>query len=454
MIDSALYRSLPLTYRQQEVTFLYDCLRGGDSCCVLGVSGSGKSNFARFIVRPDVRTAFLGSDAGRFAVVLIDGHSLDSDGSVEWRVYELMLHRLLRTSQAMQIDGAVLGPLEDLYQRLIMTPSALLGQRYLERVLMALIEGQGLSVAFIFDEFDDVVREANRQLFGSLRALRDLYKYSLTYALLVRDPLELLRDVPDEIEAFTELVRLHTTALGGYTRDDAAEELDRLADRWGYTPPGAGTIDGLWRLSGGHPGLLRAAYDALAGGRVPPDGLTSAGLASDPEVEAECHKLWASLPNDERAALATVAAMEASADYAPSDGLRRLMQKRVVALADDLAVVASPVLAVFAARQPLSREGLVVEPFSQRVFVDGREVELSPLEFKLLTYLYGRRSQVCSRDELIDCLYSDEKVRAGVSDNRIDVVVARLRDAIEPDRRQPRYVLTVRGRGFRLADSA
>jgi DNA-binding response OmpR family regulator len=41
---------------------------------------------------------------------------------------------------------------------------------------------------------------------------------------------------------------------------------------------------------------------------------------------------------------------------------------------------------------------------------------------------------------------------SGVSDTRLDSVVKRLRKQIEPDSQEPRYILTVRGAGFRLVD--
>jgi len=41
-----------------------------------------------------------------------------------------------------------------------------------------------------------------------------------------------------------------------------------------------------------------------------------------------------------------------------------------------------------------------------------------------------------------------------VSDNRVDTMVGRLREKIEPDRRRPRYLLSVRGRGYRLMTGA
>jgi two-component system alkaline phosphatase synthesis response regulator PhoP len=81
---------------------------------------------------------------------------------------------------------------------------------------------------------------------------------------------------------------------------------------------------------------------------------------------------------------------------------------------------------------------------SGRVWVEGRAIsDLTPAEFTLLSYLFERRGEVCSRDEL-------EALYPGKSQN-VDTLMDQLRGKIESAPRRPRYVITVRGRGFKLA---
>jgi DNA-binding response OmpR family regulator len=95
-------------------------------------------------------------------------------------------------------------------------------------------------------------------------------------------------------------------------------------------------------------------------------------------------------------------------------------------------------------------KGLHMDSGSCRVTVDGRPVELSSREFKLLRFFIGHPGRVYSRDQLLDRIWGDESF---VEPRTVDVHVSRLRGAIESDPSNPRYILTVRGLGYRFADA-
>jgi len=85
-----------------------------------------------------------------------------------------------------------------------------------------------------------------------------------------------------------------------------------------------------------------------------------------------------------------------------------------------------------------------------RRLTDGRggQVPLSNGEFNLLAALLAARGRVLSRDQLIDMSrrYDNE-----VYDRAVDVQILRLRRKIEPDPRQPTYIVTERGVGYSFA---
>ena len=77
-----------------------------------------------------------------------------------------------------------------------------------------------------------------------------------------------------------------------------------------------------------------------------------------------------------------------------------------------------------------------------------QELYLSALEYKLLLVFLQHRGQTLTRDRLLEEIWDC----AGdfVSDNTLTVYIKRLREKIEPEPQNPRYIRTVRGLGYRL----
>jgi DNA-binding response OmpR family regulator len=80
---------------------------------------------------------------------------------------------------------------------------------------------------------------------------------------------------------------------------------------------------------------------------------------------------------------------------------------------------------------------------------EGRLIELSALEFRLLAALVQADGHVLSRDRLLDVLSGPDA--EGVLERSVDVYVGRLRSKLGDDPERPRYVATVRGAGYRTA---
>ena len=93
--------------------------------------------------------------------------------------------------------------------------------------------------------------------------------------------------------------------------------------------------------------------------------------------------------------------------------------------------------------------GLEVDFPSCTVSVDKKKVSLSSREFKLLQFLTRRPGRVYSREQLLDQVWGDETF---VEPRTVDVHISRLRAAIEKDKEHPKYIITVRGLGYKFAD--
>ncbi len=92
---------------------------------------------------------------------------------------------------------------------------------------------------------------------------------------------------------------------------------------------------------------------------------------------------------------------------------------------------------------------LEMDPERHRVRCDGQTVSLTASEFKLLQTLMQAPGRVFSRNELLKVFYQHGEI---VVDRVVDVHIGNLRQKIESQPSQPRYILTVRGFGYTFTD--
>ena len=76
---------------------------------------------------------------------------------------------------------------------------------------------------------------------------------------------------------------------------------------------------------------------------------------------------------------------------------------------------------------------------------------LTNLEYRLLLLLYGRLGKIVTKYDVVEAVWGEDYIDE-VDDARIEKLVSRLRQKLEPDAANPRYVITVRGRGYKLVE--
>jgi len=93
--------------------------------------------------------------------------------------------------------------------------------------------------------------------------------------------------------------------------------------------------------------------------------------------------------------------------------------------------------------------GIEIDPAKRRVRVDGRDIELTDQEFRLLHLLATHVGIVFSREALLARIWRGDTF---VTVRSVDTLVKRLRRRIEVDPANPRFLLTVWGVGYKFAD--
>lgn len=120
-----------------------------------------------------------------------------------------------------------------------------------------------------------------------------------------------------------------------------------------------------------------------------------------------------------------------------------LRRMRVLAAAPDPTAPATP------ATEVISILGIEIDSARRRVRVEGREVDLTDQEFRLLHLLATHAGIVFSREALLSKIWRGDTY---VTVRSVDTLVKRVRRRIETDPAQPRFLLTVWGVGYRFAD--
>lgn len=92
-------------------------------------------------------------------------------------------------------------------------------------------------------------------------------------------------------------------------------------------------------------------------------------------------------------------------------------------------------------------DGLIIDDIQRKVTADGRAVRLTPIEYKILRLLVQRKGQVFSNSQIYESIWHMQAIGA---DNTIAVHIRHIREKIEANPREPRYLKVVWGNGYKV----
>jgi hypothetical protein len=357
----SVWDTYPATYRQIEVQQILSAVRAGNCAAVLGFSGAGKSNLLGFIAhraKPPGAPEFLLLDCNRLrlpsAAAFLD---------------------LLAVALTVAGEGVAL-ELHDLLARRL--------------------AGASHGLCLLVDRLDALPSEEMSKLAGNLRALRDAFKYTLTFVIAARRPV-------DTASELAELFFAHTLWLGALSPQDALWSAASYARRAGLEW-NEDTLEKLVTLSRGYPSLLRACCEAHAAGAA----LSIEALREHPAVRRRADEIWSDRPSPEA-----------------------MVQ---VGLADHPLLGAPPV-----EQAPSRGEANTIDTST-----------LTAAEHRLMLYFQQHAGAVCEKDDLIQAVWPEEVHAAGLRDDSLAQLVRRLRTKIESEPSNPQRIITVPGRGYRF----
>lgn len=371
-------RSQPITFRQDEVGYVMERWRASDSCSLVGVGSVGKSNLLQHLADPEVQAYYMKEVAqGKlFKAIIIDpsllgplpSDSPDAEQIRCWAGYELMMHRLFLAFYPFDILGENDGRMfYETYQTLQDGTNPLyayMGLRYFELGLELFMK-RGVQIVFMFDEFEEMLRELPVKFFLTLRGIRDSNKNQLSYLTFTRasipDVSQSLGIHPLDIEPFAELFNDSVYYVGPYNEADARRMLEGLARRNERSYDDY-TLNFLLWATGRYAGLLRAGFRALDTlEQLDPDTIMTKAdhivrqLAFRRAVRVECKTIWASLTPLEQAILKEFARPEPNIDIndlSTKQTFAVLSQKRLLRIQGNRVLIEPPVFSAFISTNP------------------------------------------------------------------------------------------------------
>jgi DNA-binding response OmpR family regulator len=97
---------------------------------------------------------------------------------------------------------------------------------------------------------------------------------------------------------------------------------------------------------------------------------------------------------------------------------------------------------------PVQRAQINIDLERLQVFRKGKRVELTPIEFRLFKYLFNHPNRPFTREDLIQSVWGYDSIIG--NERTVDVHIRHLREKLEEDPAKPRWLLTVRGVGYKF----
>jgi DNA-binding winged helix-turn-helix (wHTH) protein len=434
--------------RAADLAYIRQSAADGACCSIVGVSNLGKSTLLRHLSDSSAPASTPG------AFVYVDCNQMPERTA---RAFFIATWSALATAletRAPEMRQRV----QPLYDEMADTSSIVTVALNFDEGFALALDRLPRPLVLCLDDFDEAYQHLEPQAFLNLRALKDRHGAALVYITATERELIRLTTTREQGE-FYELIAPRVRFLRFWERDETRAFCQAFAARERVTFDEA-DLAFICDNADGHPGLVQAVCYALGAVTGAPvrdahqdrviHQIVQQNLATDANVQSECEKIWCDLEPDERDALLHLRQADAQ-----TQGERGLRNKFIIRDGTEGPRVFARLFDDFVRRQKLMRQpsarGVYVDTDAGDVWVDGKLSEaLTDLEYRLLLFLYGRLDRVCDKYAIVEAVWGQDYVDK-VDDARIEKLISRVRQKIEPEPARPQYLLSLRGRGYKLA---
>ncbi|MDO8269968.1 MAG: winged helix-turn-helix domain-containing protein [Candidatus Levybacteria bacterium] len=431
----------PAATRKKEIQQFIPYLEKGLSSQLVGLPGSGKSNIFRLLsYNKDARFENFGEYEKYLHFVYIDCSEIKGRPLADITKFILIslafsLGERRFAEESKEINQYLKEGLE--------VPDEMILFQSLKKSLDYLSIEKKLTIHLLFDKFDILIPTITSQFFTNLRVLRNHAKYRFGSIFSLTRPLEETID-PLLLADYHDLVAenvIYTTLFDevgmnfrlSYIEKAARKSLDEKVKQE------------IIKLSGGHAKIAKLSYEAIISEENRIENIEEY-LLKRPTIQGALYEIWNALLPSEQIALKKNISYDDISDLHPYLTASGLFGKDGITI---------PLFANYITTVPVeSIEKITYDEERNEVLVGGSPItdRLSPSEFRLLRFLIQNKERLTSKDEIIQSIWGDQKSQEGVTDQALDQIFYRLRKKIEQDPANPRYIHTIKGKGYKLSD--
>ncbi len=441
-MEPKVFESLyPGDVRFNEIEQVKAYISSGNSCQIIGVPGSGKSNFLKFLAyNHAVREKHLGENQKYVHFVMVNFAEVRNREPYD--AVKLLLISLVESLRERQMQ-AEYREVDKILKDVLTYKDEMVMFQGLKRAVDFLALEKKLTIVFLFDRFDAYIPRLTPQFFTNLRTLRDRVKYRFSVLFSLNRPLE---DLIDSVvlQDIYEFVSEHTVYIPIADPSGTVfrlQYLEKVTDK----KIGDNMHKCILAETGGHVRLVRLAAEAVLANK--PLTLTVDFLLKQKNVFSALLDIWRGLTPAEQELLEGVVSGE-DVKFTDTDYL-----VRAGIISQD--AVSMPLFAEFIKQEMTGekeKDAHIVIREDKEIFKGESNLSdnLTASENRLLFFLLAHPDRVVERDDIVNAVWRDNASTAGVTEQAIDQLIFRLRKKIEDEPTSPTHLLTVKGRGVRF----
>lgn len=433
-------------YRTDERTVIAKWLEAGESGTVVGLSGSGKSNFFRFLCHyPPVREMLqkaIGDSSVSLNLVEVNLNDLPANDLATF--YRVLLKAFYESSD--QFSSHLKEIMTKLYQENKRETDPFLPQSALHDLLRH-FKRDRVRVVLVLDQFDIFYETAPDGLLRTLRGLRDRAKNNLSYIMGMKQPLATLVHSA-KLGELQELLDGPICWIGAMSEPDAEQMIDEENPRKLKVEPKE--TDKFKELTGNYPSLLKVTCRWWRNlDKKPPLDKWETHLLQDTAMQNRLRELWHSFTQAEQAVLQRIQAMVPITDKGESESdwpiAQQLASLGFCRLDGEEWVITSDLLAYFIENMADGAHGKIwYDKLVDKYFRGSLELPLARMQRNAIDYFFTNAHYAIPKQDIILELWPDQTDEEEISkyDNRLHRLIADLRKLIEPNPRQPCYIVS------------